>query len=252
MDIRSGWDWQNDFWLDLSNAYLWNTAATKHILENSLPFPIFVSTGYETRNREEFFFVENTLLYSGLPVDPRKLNENSSFGGGFVQVSFIKLSVSVLKHSDGDVTGIHLNFLAISPPRPKGVALNAESLKNDEPVPSDDNILYLKEFKNPSPVIKIAELTSAASAFAAASDVIFKIDIQNSITIIRKILNRIGNVFNGELTMINNIIDYLDPGKREIYPSHMKLKIEKKMTKLLFHNHRQLQVVVTNDRRRSG
>lgn len=95
-------------------------------------------------------------------------------------------------------------------------------------------------------------MTSAASAFAAASDVIFKIDIQNSITIIRKILNRIGNVFNGELTMINNIIDYLDPGKREIYPSHMKLKIEKKMTKLLFHNHRQLQVVVTNDRRRSG
>jgi hypothetical protein len=71
-------------------------------------------------------------------------------------------------------------------------------------------------------------LTSAASAFAAASDVIFKIDIQNSITIIRKILNRIGNVFKGELTMINNIIDYLDPGKREIYPSHMKLKIEKK------------------------
>jgi len=94
MDIRSGWDYKNDFWLDLSNAYLWNTDtdATKHILdEKSLPFPIFVAAAYDSRNSKEFISIENTLLYSGVPVDPRKLNkETYDFGGGFVQVSRLR------------------------------------------------------------------------------------------------------------------------------------------------------------------
>jgi hypothetical protein len=90
LDIRRDWNWENDFWLDLSNAYLWNTDATKNILEKSLPFPIFVATGYDARNSNAFIPIENTLLYSGVPVDPRKLNENSTFGGGFVQVSYLK------------------------------------------------------------------------------------------------------------------------------------------------------------------
>ena len=43
MKIRSDWNWEADFWKDTSNAYLWNTEATKHILdEASLPFPIFL------------------------------------------------------------------------------------------------------------------------------------------------------------------------------------------------------------------
>ena len=88
MRIRRDWNWEADFWKDTSNAYLWNTDETKHILdEKSLPFPIFTATGYDSRNNGEFFPVENTLLYSGIPVDPRKLNEKSDFGGGFVQVS---------------------------------------------------------------------------------------------------------------------------------------------------------------------
>jgi hypothetical protein len=106
MDIRPDWNWENDFWLDLSNVYLWNTDATKHILEKSLPFLILVSTGYEARNRKEFIPIENTLLYSGVPVDPRKLNENSSFGGGFVQVSNTYLSnkSALLNYSDRSQT----------------------------------------------------------------------------------------------------------------------------------------------------
>ena len=54
-------EWANDFWLDLSNAYLWNTDANKDILnENSFPFPIFVATAYDSANNQDFFPVENT------------------------------------------------------------------------------------------------------------------------------------------------------------------------------------------------
>jgi len=112
MDIRTGWNWENDFWLDLSNVYLWNSDATKNILdEESLPFPIFVATGYEAAHNKDFIPIENTLLYSGVPVDPRKLNKALSFGGGFVQVScffglFCTLSTYIV------TSGINPNILA--------------------------------------------------------------------------------------------------------------------------------------------
>ena len=40
-----------------------------------------------------------------------------------------------------------------------GVALNAESLEDEIPVPVDDNLSF-KDFKNPNPAVKIAQLTS--------------------------------------------------------------------------------------------
>ena len=59
---------------------------SRHFLFQSL---LLRATGYESRNIEEFvpIAIENTLLYSGIPVDPCKLNMKSSFGGGFIQVS---------------------------------------------------------------------------------------------------------------------------------------------------------------------
>lgn len=87
--IMGGTSWENDFWLDLSNAYLWNTEATKYILDDhSFPFPIFVSSGFFSTNDAEYFPIENTPLYSGLPIDPRLTQGDlvCSTGGGFIQV----------------------------------------------------------------------------------------------------------------------------------------------------------------------
>ena len=101
MGTKDGW--RNDFWLDLSNSYLWNTDANKDILgEHSFPFPIFVATAYQSKNRNEFVPIENTPLYCGVPVDPRKLGIKTDLGGGFVQVSFRKgaLSNFLVSHKD--------------------------------------------------------------------------------------------------------------------------------------------------------
>eukprot|EP00978_Attheya_sp_CCMP212_P028807 scaffold100531_cov56-Attheya_sp.AAC.3 len=133
-----GDNWKDDFWLDLSNAYLWNTEGAKDILNNrhTLPFPIFVSTCYAAKNPEEFFPVENTLFYSGIPVDPRLLTKKNDFGGGFVQ----------------------------------GVALNSKRAEDSSPVPIDNTNQYIKDFELPSPVVKISELTGASSDVAAAAN----------------------------------------------------------------------------------
>lgn len=54
-------EWMQDLWLDLSNAYLWNTEANKDILnEDSFPFPIFVATAYESTNNKDFVPIENS------------------------------------------------------------------------------------------------------------------------------------------------------------------------------------------------
>ncbi|KAK1746153.1 hypothetical protein QTG54_002760 [Skeletonema marinoi] len=178
MEIREDWNWENDFWLDLSNAYLWNSDIKPILDESSLPFPVFVATAYDSRNNKEFFPIENTLLYSGVPLDPRKLDKNAFMGGGFVQ----------------------------------GVALNAASVEDETPVPFelDDNKLYLKEFENPSPVVKIAELTSASSNFGASGDAMLKIDLQNSF--FRKQVYGIAKMFKGELKK-TDLSGYFDPGK---------------------------------------
>jgi len=63
---------------------------------------------------------------------------------------------------------LHIIVTYINPKCPcnysKGVALNAESLEDEVPVPADDDTLFLKDFKNPNPVVKIAQLTSASSS----------------------------------------------------------------------------------------
>ncbi len=84
-----------------------------------------------------------------------------------------------------------MNLLAL-----KGVALNAESLEDEVPVPVGDN-LFLKDFKNPCPVVKIAQLTSASSNFAASGDAALKIDLQNSFW--RKLLYSISKIVKGVL-----------------------------------------------------
>ena len=86
-------NWRNDFWLDLSNAYLWNTEATKDILDDhSFPFPVFCASGFFDKNKDEYFPIENTPLYSGLPMDPRLYQgDDLETGGGFIQVSIIMI-----------------------------------------------------------------------------------------------------------------------------------------------------------------
>jgi len=73
--------------------YLMPTSGTVTPRRFSLPFPVFVATAYDSRNNKEFFPIENTLLYSGVPLDPRKLDKNAFMGGGFVQVSYLSLVV---------------------------------------------------------------------------------------------------------------------------------------------------------------
>jgi hypothetical protein len=181
-----GQNWQNDFWLDLSNAYLWNTEAAKEILNSStLPFPIFVSTCYESNNIEEFLPVENTFLYSGIPVDPRLLT-NNDFGGGFVQ----------------------------------GVALNSEGLEDSSPVAVNPTEQYVKEFKLPNPVVKISELTGASSNFGAAGDAQTKVNLQKGLG--KMFLNVgyfLGKWFGPmkEILRDNNLKGYLDPGKYKFW-----------------------------------
>lgn len=144
-------EFMRDFWLDLSNAYLWNTKDNtvgneKLLNEDSFPFPIFVATGYDSANKNQLFPIENTPLYSGIPVDPKKLGLKTEFGGGFIQ----------------------------------GVALNSEKLENTDSVPVSNTATFIKEFKNPSPVVKVAELSGASSNFAAAGNAMVRLDLQNS------------------------------------------------------------------------
>lgn len=112
MEIREDWNWENDFWLDLSNAYLWNSDA-KILDESSLPFPVFVATAYDSRNNKEFFPIENTLLYSGVPLDPRKLDKNAFMGGGFVQVSYLPIVVYSIYSDIQGLTEISVQLLKL-------------------------------------------------------------------------------------------------------------------------------------------
>jgi len=181
MNIKDGFNWQNDFWLDLSNAYLWNTDGTKYILDDdTFPFPIFVSTAYESKDNQNFFPVESTPLYTGIPVDPRKLGLKTSLGGGFVQ----------------------------------GVALNADSLVNTDPVPTNSESIHFKEFANPSPVVKVTELTGASSNFGGSADAMLKLDLQNPL--LRRLFYGIGKIFIPDLRQ-NDLSGFLDPGKYKFW-----------------------------------
>ena len=60
--------------------------------------------------------------------------------------------------------------------------MNADGLKNTDPVPIDSENLYLKEFTNPSPVVKVAELSGASSNFGAQVDAMVRFDFQNSLS----------------------------------------------------------------------
>ena len=79
---------------------------------------------------------------------------------------------------------------------PKGVALNAESVEDENPVPVGDN-LCLKDFKNPSPVVKIAQLTSASSNFGASGDAMVNPNLQNSF--LRKLVYGVLKIAKKEL-----------------------------------------------------
>ena len=88
--------------------------------------------------------------------------------------------------------------------------MNADGLKNTDPVPIDSKNLYLKEFTNPSPVVKVAELTGASSNFGASGDAMVRFDFQNSL--IRKMLYGVLKIFDKGLRD-SNLSGYLDPGK---------------------------------------
>lgn len=75
-NLRKGMSWKPDFWLDLSNAYLWNNQT---ILDeqHTMPFPVYVATAYDPT--EVTFPIEFTNLYCGIPISP------SCLGGGYIQ-----------------------------------------------------------------------------------------------------------------------------------------------------------------------
>jgi len=131
-----------DNWLNLNNAYLLDEDILNEL---TMPFPIFVATGYESSDPNQFFPIENTLIYSGIPVDLTSLGIKTKIGGGFVQ----------------------------------GLALNSGSLDNKDHVPCDDTNQYMKEFDLPSPVVKLAQLAGASSSFGAAGDAQTLIDFKN-------------------------------------------------------------------------
>lgn len=68
----------------------------------------------------------------------------------------------------------------------------------------------MKEFSNPSPVVKIAELTGASSNFGASGDAMLRVDLQNSINL--NSLYALGKLLKSELRK-SDLKGYVDPGK---------------------------------------
>lgn len=89
------------------------------------------------------------------------------------------------------------------------MALNAEDLENTHPVPVEDENLYLKNFKNPSKVVKVAELTGASSDFAASGDAMIAVDLQNVWK--RNIAYWFAKLIKPEARK-SNLKGYFDPG----------------------------------------
>ena len=104
--IMADWEkenknWKDDFWLQLSDAYLWNAEGEKDILnEKSLPFPIFCASVYDEKDNSQSYPYENTALYTGIPMDPRSLDADAKFGGGYVMVSRNRLVSSYNRRSN--------------------------------------------------------------------------------------------------------------------------------------------------------
>lgn len=92
----------------------------------------------------------------------------------------------------------------------QGVALNAKKLDDNAPVEPDDQVHYMKEFENPNPVVKIAELTGASSDFGASGDAMLRIDLQNKC--IRNALYWAMSIFN-PVYKKSDLKGYLDPGE---------------------------------------
>jgi hypothetical protein len=179
-DWKPDKNWKNDFWLELSDAYLWNIEEKNDLLnENSFPFPIFCATVFDERNSDENFPMEITPLYSGIPTDPRSLGVDTDFGGGFVQ----------------------------------GVALNSKGLEDSSTVSPDSEKLNFKEFELPSPVVKVSELTGASSNFLGGTDSMTNIKLTNPFFrgVIKLFLPLISKVMGFDYS--GPIIKYLEPGR---------------------------------------
>ena len=194
---------KKDYWLDLNNVYLQNTlksddttdeeyttesthttTTTSGVLNqyHSLPFPIFVATGNVKDAPNRFFPIEQTFLYSGIPVDPRVLNPENTIGGGFLQ-------------------GIGLNSV--------GPAMTNDDTFSD-PVPVDDTKQYTKTMKVPHPPLGISQLAGASSNFAASLDAMSRVDLEKSHRLL-DIANRlIGWFFNSDLRR-SNLTGYFEP-----------------------------------------
>jgi hypothetical protein len=179
-DWKPDKNWKNDFWLELSDAYLWNNEGNNELLnENSFPFPIFCASVCDERNPGEYFPMEITPLYSGIPMDPRSLGVDTDFGGGFVQ----------------------------------GVALNSKGLEDSSPVSSDSEILNFKEFELPSPVVKVSELTGASSNVVGAGDGMTNIKLtkpffRGAIKLFLPLISKVmGDPYSGP------IVKYLESGR---------------------------------------
>jgi len=100
----------------------------------------------------------------------------------------------------------------------QGVALNSNGLEDSSPIEVDsDNQskhMNFKVFENPSPVVKVCQLTAASSQFLAAGNAMTNINLDNPfwrglIELFLPIANRIFGIgIEGR-----GAINYLDPGE---------------------------------------
>lgn len=88
--------------------------------------------------------------------------------------------------------------------------MNSASLDNTDPVPVCSESTYIKEFDNPSPVVKVAELTGASSNFGASGDAMVKVDLQNKR--IMDLAYKVGSFFDKALKE-HDLSGFTEPGK---------------------------------------
>ena len=174
-----------DFWLDFSDAYLWNAKGTEGLLnDKTFPFPIFVTTVYEESNNQEFFPFDNTPLYSGIPVDATK-----DYSKDYSE----EASAEVIK------TDIKGGFL-------QSCALNANDVVEKDAVCSNQELLYFKEFENPTEVMKVTQITGSSSNFFAAAEA------QTTINLLSSFWQGLARVGLRLLFQDSNVVEYFKTG----------------------------------------
>ena len=85
-------------------------------------------------------------------------------------------------------------------------------MDNTDPVPVCSESTYIKEFDNPSPVVKVAELTGASSNFEAAAVAMVKVSLQNKF--IMYLAYKVASFFDKALKE-HHLRGFTEPGERD-------------------------------------